>query len=386
MEAAKKHCKNKDITLDGNDLQTEHVLLPGLPNHLASLCLANLPPSLLYRVCISWRRFIYSPNFPPFYSLYALLAPTSPAPGSACQYHSASFFCFDPVAWKWRSLPSPPTSCSPLCMLSRHPSYISRILPVQSITASSLLLLIAANTHNFLPALSHPLVFNPLSSKWSFGPPFTSPRRWCVAGSMGSSVYVASGTGAQYQRDVARSLERWDMSKKEAEWMWETRTACKDAKLSREAIEAIGYRGKLCMVNIKGRALKEGAVYNISMNKWEQMPRGMLEGWTGPATTDDQFMYVVDQETGSLSKYDYENDCWEEFVGPSNHLKGAQHISAGRGKVCAVSADGSKIFVVDVSASAIARPPKFWTLEPPDGMEVIAVHILPRMSMHQSSC
>ncbi|KAG6400548.1 hypothetical protein SASPL_137388 [Salvia splendens] len=356
MESAKKHCKNKDIAIDGNDLQTEPVLLPGLPNHLASLCLANLQPSLLYRVCISWRRFIYSPNFPPFYALYALLAPTSPAPDSACQFHSASFFCFDPVAWKWRSLPSPPTSGAPLCMLSRHPSYISRILPVQSITASGHLLLIAANTHNFLPALSHPLVFNPLSSKWSFGPPFTSPRRWCVTGSMDSSVYVASGTGAQYQRDVARSLERWDMSKKEAEWMWETRTACKDAKFSREAIEAIGYRGKLCMVNIKGRALKQGAVK------------------------------LVDQETGSLSRYDPENDCWEEFVGPSNHLKGAQHISAGRGKVCAVSADGAKIYVVDVSASAIARPPNFWILEPPEGMEVIAVHILPRMSIHQSSC
>nr|QNT17576.1 Kelch repeat F-box 12 protein [Salvia miltiorrhiza] len=378
--AAKKHCENKDMSIDGNEqfqLESEPVLLPGLPNHLARLCLADLPPSLLYRVCISWRRFIYSPNFPPFYSLYALLAPTAPAPNCECQLHSATFSCFDPIAWKWRSLPSPPPP--PLCMLSRHPSYISRILPIQSITASGHLLLIAANTHNFLPALTCPLVFDPPSSKWIFGPPFASPRRWCVTGSIDSSVYVASGTGAQYHRDVAISLERWDMSKKEADWIWETRAEFKDAKFSREPIEAIGYRGKLCMVNIKGKALKEGAVYNIVMNQWEQMPRGMLGGWTGPATIDDEVMYVVDQETGSLSKYNPDNDCWEQFVGPSNHLKGAEHISAGRGKVCAVSADGGKIFVVDIAATT--RPPNFWILEPPQGMEVIAVHILPRMSL-----
>lgn len=262
-------------------------------------------------------------------------------------------------------------------MLSRHPSYISRVLPIQSITASGNLVLIAANTHKFLPTLTSPLVFDPLSCKWSFGPPFSTPRRWCVTGSINSSVYVASGTGAQYHRDVARSLERWDMSKEETDWMWEKRAEFKDGKFSREPIEAVGYKSKLCMVNIKGKAMKEGAVYNIGMNQWEEMPRGMLGGWTGPATTDDEYMYVVDQETGSLSKYDADNDGWEELVGPSNHLKGAEHISAGRGKVCGVSADRGKIFVVDISA----RPPNVWTLDPPQGMEVIAVHMLPRMSL-----
>lgn len=271
-------------------------------------------------------------------------------------------------------------------MISRHPSYISRILPVQSITASNRLLLIAANTHDFLPSLANPLAFDPLARKWSFGPPFTYPRRWCVTGSIDGSVYVASGTGARYNRDVARSLERWDMSKKESEWSWEKRTEFKDGKFSREPIEAVGYRGKLCMVNIKGKAVKEGAVYNVATNQWEEMPRGMLGGWSGPATTDDETMYVIDQETGSLSKYHSDNDCWEQFIGPSTHLQGAEHISVGCGKVCAVSGDGAKISVVDISS----RHTNFWLLEPPQGMEVVAVHILPRMSqpeyIDQSSC
>lgn len=377
MDPANKLCKYEE-TDDGNEQLS---LLPGLPNHLARLCLENVPPSLLYRVCVSWRRLVYSPDFPPFYSLYALLSPVSSSSNcveNECQLHSASFSCFDPVAWKWSSLPPLPFSPSslPLCMISRHPSYISRILPVQSITASNRLLLIAANTHEFLPSLATPLVFDPLARKWSFGPPFTSPRRWCVTGSIDSSVYVASGMGARYNRDVARSLERWDMSKKQSEWSWETRAEFKDGKFSREPIEAVGYRGKLCMVNIKGKAVKEGAVYDVATDQWEEMPRGMLGGWNGPATTNDEVMYVIDQETGCLSKYDSDNDCWEHFIGPSTHLKGAEHISVGCGKVCAVSGDGAKISVVDISS----RPTNFWMLEPPQGMEVVAVHILPRMS------
>lgn len=207
----------------------------------------------------------------------------------------------------------------------------------------------------------------------------STPRRWCVTGCIDSSVYVASGMGAQYHSDVARSLERWDMSKKETDWNWEKRATFRDGRFSREAIEALGYRGKLCMVNIKGKALKEGAVYDVVMNQWEEMPKGMLRGWNGPATMDHEVMYVVDQESGSLSKYDADNDCWEELIGHSDHLKGAEHISAGRGRVCAVSADGGKIVVVDILAS----PPNVWVLDPPQGMEVIAVHILPRMSLPQ---
>ncbi|KAI3448978.1 hypothetical protein Pfo_005643 [Paulownia fortunei] len=390
MNAAKNHCKNKERIneKDGNQqihLEVESVLVPGLPNHLAQLCLSTLQPSLLYRVCMSWRRLIYSPSFPPFFSLYALLGQTSSMDSSVnyvqgqCQSHTVGFFCFDPISWKWRSLPSPPSD-PPLCLLSRHPSFISRIFPIQSVTASGRLVLIAANTHKFLPALTHPLVFDPLSSKWNFGPPLSTPRRWCVTGSINGAVYVGSGTGAQYHSDVARSLEIWDMSKKKTDWNWEKRASFRDGRFSREAIEALGYRGKLCMVNVKGKAVKEGAVYDVVMNQWEEMPQGMLGGWNGPATMDDDAMYVVDQESGSLSKYDADNDCWEELIEPSEHLKGAEHISAGRGKVCAVSADGRKIVVVDI----LARPPKVWMLDPPQGMEAIAVHILPRMSLPES--
>ncbi|XP_051124644.1 F-box/kelch-repeat protein SKIP25-like [Andrographis paniculata] len=352
-------------------------LLPGLPNHLAQLCLSKLHPSVLHPVCVSWRRFIYSRDFPPFFSLYALLfkyESNETCAGDQCRPCSIAFSCFDPVSGKWRPLPSPPSD-PPICLIRRHPSFISRVYSIQSVGASGRLVLIAGNTHEFLPALARPLVFDPLSGKWCFGPPFSSPRRWCVAGSMRSEVYVASGTSSQYNIDVARSVERWDMSRPEGEWRWERRAPFRDGRFSREAAEAIGYRGKLFMVNVRGESVKEGAAYDVVNNRWEEMPPGMLKGWNGPAAVDKNAMYVVDRESGSLQKYDDEKDCWERLTEPSDELKGAEHVSAGCGKVCVASGGGRFIAIVDV----LARPANVRVVNPPEGMEVVAVHVLPRM-------
>lgn len=198
---------------------------------------------------------------------------------------------------------------------------------------------------------------------------------------MDGSIYVASGTGAVYNSDVARSVERWDILEKETGWKWENRAALKDGRFSREAIEAVGYRGKLCMVNVKGKAVKEGAVHDVVTDEWEEMEKGMLGGWNGPSGVDDMgVMYVVDQESGSLSKYNGNDDCWDEMIEHSEHMKGAEQICAGRGRVCAVIGGGGKIVVVDI----LVTPPNIWTLEPPQGMEAVAVHILPRMTDRSS--
>ncbi|CAI9103335.1 OLC1v1001798C1 [Oldenlandia corymbosa var. corymbosa] len=363
-------CKEQKTCKDDDE---ELVLIPGLPNHLAQLILANLHPSILYRVSNSWRRIIYSPNFPPFFSLYALLSSsTSSASNSSADF----FFCFDPIASRWESLPAPPISDPPVKLLHRHPSFISRILPIQSVTVSNRLALLAATDQNFLPAIQAPLVFDPLSGKWSFGPPLANPRRWCITGQARGSVYVVSGFGSNYNGDVARSVEKWDMKKKETEWMWEKMTAFKDGRYSREAVEAVGYNGKLCIVNVKGNAVKEAATYDVVADRWEVMPEGMRGGWNGPAAADDDngVMYVVDETTGVLSRYVLEDDRWEEVIG-SEYLKGVEQIAAGRGRVCAVCGGGRHIAVVDV----VDNPAKIRVLNPPPEMEVVAVHILPRM-------
>lgn len=200
------------IINQSNDTQTtinsSHeppLLIPGLPNHLAQIILSTIRPSLLYAVCRQWRHLIYTPYFSPFLSLYAIVANNN-------NNNDINFFTFDPISSKWTLLPFPNFD-PPIRFLHRHPSFLSRTFSIQSLTVDGCLVLIAATDHNFLPALAHPLVFNPLTRKWFLGPKMTNPRRWCATGCVDDTVYVASGVSAHYRGDVARMVEKWDMKR-----------------------------------------------------------------------------------------------------------------------------------------------------------------------------
>ncbi|KAL8262468.1 hypothetical protein R6Q59_023817 [Mikania micrantha] len=369
--------KSKD-TDDGQttvDHQDEPQLLPGLPNHLAQVVLSTVRPSLLATVCRQWRHHIYTRHFPPCLSLYAIVA----------NKDSVDFYNFDPISSKWTTIP-PPKIDPPLRLLHRHPSFISRRLTIQSVTVSGCLVLIAGTGDNFLPALSRPLVFDPSTAEWCLGPLITNPRRWCATGSFHDTVYVASGVGAHYRGEVAKMVEKWDVKRSSEhsklsdlidEWRWEAVAGLKDGRFSREAVEAVGYKGKICMVNVKGNnAGKEGAVYDVKRNQWDKMPAGMVSGWNGAVgvAADAVVMYVVDEDKGSVRKYDDETDCWEQVVEGSELLKGAEQMAVGGGKICVVTGGGGRITVVDV-----ADPVKMWVVDPPrPESEVIAVHILSR--------
>ncbi|KAJ6951882.1 hypothetical protein NC653_041131 [Populus alba x Populus x berolinensis] len=318
-------------------------VLPGLPDHLFQNCLmTSLPPSILFSVSHAWRRLLYSSLFATFFSLYALRSASSSYPttkdNQVDRISSLELMSFDPISSLWRSVPSIPKD-PPLHLLHRHPSFLSRTLSVQSLTVSNHVVLISGTTQQFVPALSRPLVFHPESNKWFFGPPFTSPRRWCATGSVHGRVYVASGVN------------------------WST-------------VQWRRYKGKLYMVNVKGNAPKEGLVYDVEENQWNDMPRGMLAGWNRPAATmNEDAIYVVNEVTGALSEYDCKKDCWKKVI-ELPELKLAEQIAAGRGRVCVVCANGETIVVVDV----VARPARFWVVEPPQGQQVAGLHILPRMS------
>ncbi|KAL8504365.1 hypothetical protein ACS0TY_022912 [Phlomoides rotata] len=357
----------------------QHSLLPGLPDHIAQLCLSLVPPSNLYSVCRSWRRLIYSPSFPPFLSLCALLLPSE---SENPQSNSVEFNSFDPISRKWHPLPPPPTD-PPLRLLFRHQSFISRKIPIQTVAVSGKLVVLAATDEQFLPALSQPLVFDALTENWTLGPPLSTPRRWCAAGALGGSVYVASGIGARFNTDVARSVEKWELNfqsrnhQPRRRRQWQRMGNLRDGKFSREAIDAVGWRGKLCMVNVKGDAAKEGIIYDVETDCWEEMPEGMLSGWRGPAAAMyEDTVFVVDESKGLLKRYDHVTDTWVEVV-KNSKFKGAQQAAAGGGRVCVLSGDGSSITVVDVAAPPPAR---LWVVDVPVGFQVLAVHILPRSS------
>ncbi|XP_021768374.1 F-box/kelch-repeat protein SKIP25-like [Chenopodium quinoa] len=349
-------------------------LIPGLPDHIAQLILSKIPPSLLYTISHSWRSFIYSPLYPPFYSLYTLLIPNitiKSSPSNPQQFLTPiSFFAFDPICSKWEPLPVPP----PLSLLLRHPPFISRDLPVQSVAVGNRLAVVAGTTEHLAPALSRPLVFDPISRDWRYGPSVPVPRRWCAAGALDTSLYMASGVGPHFSTDTARSVERWDLSRGCDKW--EKVSSLRDGRFSREATDAIGWHGRLCMVNVKGDTAKQGAVYSAEQDLWGDMKEGMLSGWRGPAAAmDEEMIYVVDESKGVVRKYNEETDGWVDVV-ESDRLRGAQQMAARGGRLCVVCKGGSEIVVVDV----VASPPQMWVVEPPQGFNVAAVHVLPRMS------
>ncbi|XP_022737478.1 F-box/kelch-repeat protein SKIP25 [Durio zibethinus] len=338
----------------------EQPLIPRLPDHVAELCLSGVHPSLLYSICRSWRRVIYSPIVPPFPSLYTLFSSSS---------NEIQLLSFDPMSSKWEAVPPPP---GPLRLLVRHPAFISRNLPVQSISVSGNLVLLAATAPNFNPALSHPLIFSPLSRSWRSGPAMATPRRWCAAGASGPTIYVASGIGSNFSTDVARSLERWDLEDDEMnDTRWKKMRQLKDGRFSRDAIDAVGWRRKLCMVNVA----KQGTVYDVENDIWENMPEGMVAGWRGPvAAMEEEVLYAVDEGKGVLTRYNQDSDDWGEIM-ESERLKGARQMAAAAGRLCVICGDG-EILVIDV----VVAPPRFWVVQRPSGLEPLAVHVLPRMS------
>ncbi|KAG6399458.1 hypothetical protein SASPL_140939 [Salvia splendens] len=358
-------------------------LLTGIPDHLSQICLSLVPPSKLYAVCSSWRRLIWSPSFPPFLSLYALLLPADNLHHHHLFSNSLQFASFDPISAKWQPLPPPPPDWQ-LRFLFRHPSFISRRIPVQSVAVAGKLVFLAASNDDFLPALSQPLIFDPLSRNWTLGPPLAAPRRWCAAGASRGAVFVASGVGSQYNTDVARSVEKWDVDSLNhhqpplrRRWTWQKMRNLKDGKFSRDAIDGVGWRGKLCMVNVSGDAAKEGIIYDIEKDSWGEMPEGMLAGWRGPAAAmDEETIYAVDESKGLLKKYDHAKDAWAHLV-VDDRLKGVHHLAAAGGKVCGSAADGSTIVVVDVAAPPPAR---LWEVDAPPGFQISALYILPRLS------
>ncbi|OMO91371.1 Kelch-type beta propeller [Corchorus capsularis] len=347
------------------DRRQDQALIPGLPDHVAELCLSRLHPSLLFSICRSWRRLIYSPLIPPFPSLYTLFSSLD---------NEIQLLSFDPMSFKWEPVPPPPAGS--LRLLVHHPSFISRNLPVQSISAAGNLILLAGTSPNFNPALSRPLIFSPLSRSWRLGPPLATPRRWCAAGACGSAIYVASGIGSHFSTDVARSLERLDLEMEDDDEVsigarWKKMRQLKDGRFSTDAIDAVGWRGKLCVVNVA----KQGALYDVENDVWEDMPEGMVAGWRGPvAAMDEEVLYGVDKAKGVLSRYVRENDEWEEIM-ESERLRGAHQMAAAAGRLCVICGDG-EILVINV----VVAPPRSWVVERPSGLEPLAVHVLPRMS------
>uniref|UniRef100_A0A0E0MXQ7 F-box/kelch-repeat protein n=1 Tax=Oryza rufipogon TaxID=4529 RepID=A0A0E0MXQ7_ORYRU len=149
---------------------------------------------------------------------------------------------------------------------------------------------------------------------------------WCTAGAARGRVFVAGGVCAGYEPAVACSGALWDPAASPPAAAWAPILPPHDERFSRDAAEAVCSGGKVCMVNLRGRGAKECVVFDLRADRWEDMPPGMFAGWKGPAAAslpdDGETIYVVDEERGALTAYDWGTARWR-MVAESERLKGA---------------------------------------------------------------
>ncbi|GJU43303.1 hypothetical protein Tco_1200569 [Tanacetum coccineum] len=66
---------------------------------------------------------------------------------------------------------------------------------------------------------------------------------------------------------------------------------------------------------------KEGAVYDVDMDTWPDMPAEMLAGWRGPmAAMDEEVILIVDEIKGVLRKFDDVMKVWVDVVEDERQL------------------------------------------------------------------
>ncbi|MCO5592536.1 hypothetical protein L7F22_046539 [Adiantum nelumboides] len=347
MAEAKSHSEEEAL----------HSALPGLPDDLATLCIARIPSlACIWSVCRAWRRLLLSS--PLFRSVRQELRLTTPQwlyvlfkTPIRFEWHA-----FDPLAQAWHHLPPLPVASDVAFHLS-SPSFIGHSYSVQCAASATRLFIVAAcrlgegsaaqeplpssqqlgcvpphvQTRRRLsvePALPSPLIFNALTNCWSLSSPLRSgPRCWCATGvDQSGTLIVASGCGRLWDLHVSKSAECYDPDTD----AWTPIAGLHSSKFSGEAITAVNYQGKLHMVSGRGVFRKAGVLYDPSEARWLDMPRGMRSGWTGSCVVLDGTLLSLDGATGRLRFYHSHFDTWQYLI-EHPMLKGLEQVIAGPG-------------------------------------------------------
>ncbi|MCO5595033.1 hypothetical protein L7F22_049070 [Adiantum nelumboides] len=307
---------------------TELTLLPGLPNDLALLCLARVPSlALLWRVSAPWQAMVsYSTYFHSLRSslgfkrqqwLYVLLHNpstedcfcTQPSHSDMCLSPTFSWHAYDPISNSWHSLPPLPR---PVDFHVFSPSFIGFLHPVQCASSATKLLMVAGSRpadkrgrietkrQSLVPALDCPLVFDTQTQEWSEGAPFDVPRKWCVCGMTTDKLLVASGCGKEWDSTLSKSAQIYDVNARR----WVEIECLRSSSFSHSGVSAVEYNRKLHVVS------GVGAIFNPATGKWEDMPRGMKDGWSGQSVVVDGRLYALEESTGRLKVYEEGKDEW----------------------------------------------------------------------------
>ncbi len=369
--------------------QQQQPLLPGLPDFLALECLARVSLATISSVSHAWRKLLSDLYFQRLRAqhgtvdldwVYTLVK--SPVDGCF------RWYAFDLVAGRWHDLPPPPHAMD---FQLTAPGCIGVSYSVQCTSTGTKLVMVAAlkwrkpplqqpppgddhdnrpaaaakpgQVHDsseeqdmdysrsttttararrsrmrpiLEPALENPLVFDPITSSWTIGSPFRVARKWCACG-VGAEdenlVYVVSGCGRDWDVNVAKSAEVYDVARD----TWRRIAGPTSSKCSSEATAAVALGGNLHIVSGRGVFAKVGLVYTPATGKWTEMARHLREGITGECVSVDGKLFVLDEVNGRLRVYDpeeYEPE-WRVFMEDAR-LQNLEQLVGRGSKLCGI--------------------------------------------------
>ncbi|KAL2622828.1 hypothetical protein R1flu_003033 [Riccia fluitans] len=370
---------------DEEEKASSESLIPGLPHDMALLCLARVPAPSLWGVCKRWQQMLSkSEDFQYARAeqgknelkwLYTLVHKSD---------GGYAWYAFDPLMERWHSVPNTPDSVD---FQLTTPGCIGMTHSIQCVSTERKLVMLAGlkpsssnNGHNWSqlePALQQPLIFNPKTNLWTKGKEFGSPRKWCVCGVVNEKIYVASGSGQQWDMSLSKRTEVYDPESDS----WRVLPDLESSKFSGEAITAVSVGGKLHMVSGRGVFIKEGAVFCPETTKWSKMSPGLRKGWIGSCVSINERFYTIDDHFGKLSVYNAETDSWTNIL-DNRQLKDLTNVVASDGKIFGMvnsdnaEVDGSALRIVDVTTN----PPNIYTQFVPHG-RVVSLQILAKMNV-----
>ncbi|XP_068648532.1 F-box protein AFR-like [Aristolochia californica] len=289
-------CEEKVEVSD--DSETE-VLIPGLPDEIAEQCLVHLPfPSqtLARSVSRSWKKAFSNPNFLLSKKSLSLSLPYIFVHVSHKSTGYTRWQAFDPRSRSW--FPLPPMPCSR--KFSSPGSLASAALPREG----RLFVLGGACTDNQSP-LRTLVSYHAPTNSWSLASPMRTPRSFFAAAALGGKIIAAGG-------DPAASAECYDPAQNK----WSPVSGMR-AGIPRYDAATVG--SKLYITEGWSWPFSfppRGAVYDAEADRWEEMPGGLCDGWTGAGVVLGERLFVI-REHGDrrLKVYEPKTDAWREVSG-----------------------------------------------------------------------
>ncbi|XP_024388199.1 F-box/kelch-repeat protein SKIP25 [Physcomitrium patens] len=375
---------DESLHVIGNTLQgTTNQILRSLPDHLAMECLSRVPLSTLRRVNKIWQNLIYDPYFQSLRAangrsqldwVYTLVQ---------SQDLSFKWQAFDPLSGLWHDLPPTPR---PMEFQLNNPGCIGVSYSVQCASSRTKLVMVAGlkakqhdkNRMTMEPALSHPYIYDTQTCQWKLGYPFTVPRKWCVCGVTEEKLYIASGSGKDWDRELSKSAEVYNLKSDS----WKKIQNLSTSKFSGEAMTAVSNDNKLYFVSGRGVFSKEGVVYNIATDSWSEMAPGLKKGWTGLCVTVNGKFYSLETPAGKLKVHVPEKDCWDVIMEDSR-LGDVEVLVSTKDKIVGIEGPGKSVQPSDRSILRVidiaCETPRIFDIPMHQG-KIVSVQVLAPMS------